>query len=146
MQSLVKQNKLSYEASKMTLQQRKDNLTLDIILAYLRVLNNEDLLADARNRADLSRRQVERLDVLNREGAVRPSDFSDLKGQYAGDQLSVVNNVNALETSKITLCQLMNVPYNKDFSLERLDKGSGLFYAKRSTGGQGCKRKIISHA
>jgi outer membrane protein len=121
MQSLVKQNKLSYEASKMTLQQRKDNLTLDIILAYLRVLNNEDLLADARNRADLSRRQVERLDVLNREGAVRPSDFSDLKGQYAGDQLSVVNNVNTLETSKITLCQLMNVPYNKDFSLERLD-------------------------
>ena len=42
MQNLVRQNKLSYEASKMTFQQRKDNLTLDIILAYFQVLNNDD--------------------------------------------------------------------------------------------------------
>ena len=121
MQSLVKQNKLTYEASKMTLQQRKDNLTLNIILAYLTVLNNEDLLADARNRAELSKRQVERLEIVNREGNIRPSDLSDLKGQYAGEQLSVLSNVNALESSKISLCQSMNVPYNKDFSLERMD-------------------------
>src|SRR6185503_13938312 len=121
LQSLVKQNKLTYEASKMTLQQRKDNLTLNIILAYLQVLNNEDLLVQARNQAELSNKQVDRLDILNKEGAIQPSQFSDVKGQYAGDQLSIVNAVNALETAKITLCQFMNIPYDKNFSVERLD-------------------------
>src|ERR1043165_333105 len=82
LQSLVKQNKLTYEASKMTLQQRKDNLTLNIILAYLTVLNNEDLLEQAQNRAGLTKQQVDRLEVLNKEGAIAPLLFSDLKGQY----------------------------------------------------------------
>ena len=121
LQSLVKQNKLTYEASKMTLQQRKDNLTLNIILAYLQVLNNEDLLEQARKRADLSGKQVERLEVLNKEGAIAPLLFSDLKGQYAGDQVSIVDAQNALETAKINLSELMNVPYNKDLTVERLD-------------------------
>ena len=121
MQSLAKQTKLTYEASRMTLQQRKDNLTLNIILAYLQVLNNEDLGGQARNRAELSKKQVDRLEVLNKEGAISPLLLSDLKGQYAGDLVSIVDAQNAVETAKINLCELMNVPYTKDFSVERLD-------------------------
>jgi outer membrane protein len=121
LQNVIRQNKLTYEASKMTLQQRKDNLTLNIILAYLQVLNNEDILSQARNQAELSKNQVDRLDVLNKEGAIPPSQFSDIKGQYSGDRLNILNAQNSLETAKITLCQFMNVPYSKDFSVERLD-------------------------
>jgi outer membrane protein len=121
LQSLVKQNKLTYEASKMTFQQRKDNLTLNIILAYLQVLNNEDLLEQAKNQEGLSKNQVDRLAILDKEGAISPSQLSDIKGQYAGDQLSITNAINALETAKINLSELMNVPYDKNFSVERLD-------------------------
>ena len=121
MQNLVRQNKLSYEASKMTFQQRKDNLTLDIILAYFQVLNNEDLLVQTRNQAELSNKQVDRLGVLDKEGAIPPSQLSDIKGQYAGDQLNIINAQTAVETAKINLSQLMNVPYDKNISLERLE-------------------------
>ena len=121
MQSLAKQNRFSYEASKMTLQQRKDNLTLQIILAYLTVLNNEDLLSEANKRVELAKEQVDRLAILDKEGAIPPAQLSDLKGTYAGDQLGVVNAINALERAKISLCQSMNVPYDKNFSVERLD-------------------------
>ncbi|HET6768406.1 MAG TPA: TolC family protein, partial [Chitinophagaceae bacterium] len=121
MQNLVKQNKLNYEASKMTLQQRKDNLTLSIILAYLQVLNNEDQLIQARNQLELTKKQVDRLEILNKEGAITPSDLYDVKGQYAGDQVSIINGQTAVETAKINLCEFMNVPYDKNMSLERLD-------------------------
>jgi len=121
LQSLVKQNKLTYEASKMTFQQRKDNLTLSIILAYLQVLNNEDLLERSRNTAELSKKQVDRLEILNKEGSIAPYLLSDLRGQYTGDQVAIVTAQNALELSKINLCQIMNVPYSKDLSVERLD-------------------------
>jgi outer membrane protein len=54
----------------MTLQQRKDNLTLSIILAYLQVLNNEDQLVQARNQMELTKQQLDRLGILNKEGAI----------------------------------------------------------------------------
>jgi outer membrane protein len=42
-----------------------------------------------------------------------------MEGQYATDQLGVVNAVNALQLSKLSLAQLMNIPYNKDMQLNR---------------------------
>jgi len=124
LQNSVKQNKYAYEASKMDWQQAKDNLTINIILAYLQVLNSAELLVQSENQADLSGKQVERLNELNKEGAIKPSDLSDLKGQYATDQLSIINSKNTLETAKISLCQLLNIPYSKDLELEKIDMGT----------------------
>ncbi len=126
LRNAVKQNKLTWDASKMDWQLAKDNLTIDIILAYLLLLNNEDLLQLSHNQAGLSQKQVERLEALNREGAIAPYLLSDLKGQYAIDQLNVVDAQNAVETSKIALCRLMNIPYDKTMSIERLDAASFL--------------------
>lgn len=123
-QNNIRQNQLIFQASKMELQQAKDNLTINIILAYLQVLNNEDLLTQAYSQRDLSGKQVQRLEILNKEGSITPSDLSDVKGQLANDELSIISNQNALETSKVNLCQLMNIPYDKDLQLERIDKTS----------------------
>ena len=123
-QNSIKQNSLTYQASKMDWQQEKDNLTINIILSYLQVLSNTDQLAQAKNQASLSSQQVERLEVLNKEGAIKPSDLSDLKGQYASDQLAIISIQNALETAKINLAQLMNTPYNKDLVLEKIEPES----------------------
>ena len=45
----IKQQSLSQEASKMDLQQTKENTTLLVIMNYLQVLNNEDLLQNVQN-------------------------------------------------------------------------------------------------
>lgn len=123
-QNSIKRNSLTYQAAKMDWQQEKDNLTINIILAYLQVLSNTDQLVQAKNQATLSSQQVERLEVLNKEGAIKPSDLSDLKGQYASDQLAIISIENALQTAKVSLSQLMNVPYNKDLSLEKIEPES----------------------
>ncbi|MCW3120291.1 MAG: TolC family protein [Chitinophagaceae bacterium] len=120
-QNRIKQTVLAFEASKMDWQQVKDNLTINIILAYLQVLSSDDQLTLARNQAGLSGKQVERLQVLDKEGAIKPADLSTLKGQYAGDQLSIINAENNLETARLSLCQLMNIPYSKDLALEKID-------------------------
>ena len=120
-QSTIKQNALTYEATRLELQQEKDNLTLNIILAFLQALNNEDLLTQSRNQAEVSRKQVERLEILSREGAIPPAQLYDLKGQLANDELSIVNNQNAANASKLTLSQLMNVPFDRNIQLEKLN-------------------------
>ncbi|MET0634874.1 MAG: TolC family protein [Chitinophagaceae bacterium] len=117
----VKQNELGFEAARMDWQQAKDNVTISVILAYLEVLRSEDLLRQVNQQAELSLRQVERLEILNNEGAVKPTDLYDLRGQYANDQLAIINAVNSLGTAKVRLCELMNVLYRADLKLERLD-------------------------
>jgi outer membrane protein len=123
-QNLIKQTSLNYQASQMDWQQAKDNATIGVILAYLQVLSNEDLLAQADSQSVYSRKQVERLELLNQQGAIRPSDLTDLKGQYANDQLAMINSQTALVTAKINLCQLMNIPYDENMELEKINPES----------------------
>lgn len=117
----IKQNAYTFKAAQMDLQQEKDNLTINVILAYLNVLSSSDQLTQAQNQVQLTLKQVERLQVLDGQGAIKPSDLTDLKGQYANDQLSIISAQNALVTAKVTLSKLMNVMYNKSLTVEQLD-------------------------
>ncbi len=118
--NFIKQNALGYDAAKMELQNIKDNLTLNIILAYLQILNNEDQLSQSRNQVGLSKKQVERLEVLNKEGSIIPAQLYELKGQLANDELAIITNENAVLSSKLSLSQLMNVAYDSAMEVERL--------------------------
>jgi len=114
LQNAIRQHALDYDAGKMDWQQQKDNVTLNVILQYLTVLSNQDLLEIARQQATVDSIQVERLEIQNRAGAIAPATLYDLKGQYASDLVNVVNSVNNLELSKVSLFALLNIPYQKD--------------------------------
>ena len=116
----LRSSQFAYEASKLEWQQQKDNLTLDIILAYLQILTNQDQLEMARIQTAQVQEQVNRLEILNQQGAILPSDLSDMKGQLANNRLAEINTANALETAKLTLAQLMNIPYDSTLQVERL--------------------------
>ena len=119
LQNSVKQTSLAYQAGQMDFQQAKDNLTLNIITAYLQVLDSEDQLTQANTQAGVSLQQEKRLETLDKDGAIPPSQLSDLKGQLATDQLAVVDAKNTLALNKLNLLQLLNVPYNKNVKFQR---------------------------
>lgn len=120
LQNEIKSNKLGYEASKEELQQAKDNLTINIILAYLQVLSATDVLQQSQELVMVTQKQSDRLEILNKSGTILPSDYYDLKGQLANDQISIVNNKANLETAKLSLSQLLNIPYNSGLEVERI--------------------------
>lgn len=119
LQNLIKQNNLNYNAYQMDQQQAKDNLTLNVILAYLQVLSNEDILKIADSQLVVTKKQVERMAVLVKEGASANYLLADLKGQMANEQISIINASNALQQAKLSLCQLMNISYNSEMKLEK---------------------------
>jgi outer membrane protein len=119
-QNILKQNQYASEASKLDWQQQKDNITLNVLLAYLQVLSNQDLLTIAKQQTDVDSKQVQRLELQNSEGAIPPSALYDLRGQFANDQVNIINQTNALETARINLFQLMNVPYKRDVEFEKI--------------------------
>jgi len=119
-QNNIKQNKLAFKASEFEVQQSRDIVALNVILQYLQILTNEDLLSAAMQQQDVSHKQVERLEILNQEGNISPDLLYDLKGEYANNQLTVVNAQNDLETAKVSLAQLLNIPYKRNRGVERL--------------------------
>ncbi|MEP7106787.1 MAG: TolC family protein [Ferruginibacter sp.] len=115
----IRQNEFAFATATMEWQQRKDELTLLVILAYLQILNNEDALVLARQQADVTKQQVDRLELVAKEGATSPANLSDLKGQYAGDELAIINAENNLSGSMLSLTQLMNIPYDVNMKINR---------------------------
>ncbi len=121
MQNNIKQASLAYQAGKMDFQQVKELVTLNVINAYLQVLNSEDQLVQANNQLIVSQKQVERLNILDKEGAAKPSDVYDIKGRLAADQLLLINAKNNVSQTKLVLLQIMNVPFDKNISIERFN-------------------------
>ena len=115
----IKQASLAFEAGKMDFQQAKDLVTINVITSYLLVLDNTELLAQASKQLEVSKKQVERLEILEKEGANKsPSDLYDIKGTYGDNQLGFVNATSTLETSKLNLIQILNIPYKKGVKLQ----------------------------
>lgn len=139
----IKQNQYTAEASQMNWQQVKDNTTISVILAYLQVLSNQEQVNIAKQQIAVTRTQVDRLTTLNSQGAIAPATLYDMKGQLAGDELSLIANKNNLETAKINLCQLLNLPYDPSMDVEPLptqqvvptlyDGNKDMLYAQAST-------------
>jgi outer membrane protein len=121
LQNRIKENSFAYEASSMQYQQNQNELTISVILDYLSVLSNEDQLQSVYRQTATSQATLDRLLILNSQGAIKPSDVSDMRGQLMAEQLSVLNAKNILETSKLSLAQRMNIPYDSAMRLQRID-------------------------
>jgi outer membrane protein len=119
-QNFIRQYSLLYQADKMDWQQAKDQMTVSVILAYLNVLSLEEQLGMAERQADATRKRVELLSIQNQEGAISPSDLTDMKGQLASDQLTITSTQNALEANKLALAQFMNIPYSPNLEVQKL--------------------------
>jgi outer membrane protein len=91
-------------------------------LAYLQVLSNDDVLLVAKAQSLVTKKQVERMGILVKEGAAANYLLSDLKGQFANEAIAIINATNALQQAILSLCQLMNVDYNAALQLEKNTK------------------------
>ncbi len=120
LQNSIKSNTFAFEASKLELQQAKDNLTINVILAYLNVLSAEDLLQNARLQAEGTQREVDIDSLKNDAGSISPSDYYTLKGQLATDQLTIADDIAAIAVAKLSLTQLLNIPYSDSLEVHRL--------------------------
>ena len=115
LQNNYRAQRYAYNASKMDLQQQKDNITLSVLLAYLQVLSSRDQLALAYEQARTDSVTLDLTVAKGKEGALNPvSNLTDLQGKYASDQVNIAGSINTLESNKVALFALLNVPYKRD--------------------------------
>ncbi len=121
LQSSIRQQALSWQASEQSLQEQKDNIMLTVILAYLQILTSEELLEQAYRQLEVSEEQLKRMQAMDAMGAIKPSDLTDVMGQYNSDEMAIINAKNNIKTNKINLCKILNIPYTNDFEIEKIN-------------------------
>jgi outer membrane protein len=119
-QNQVRASKLNVKASQQDLTQSLNMVSLQVALAYLAVLQNEELLEVAHRQLAVSRSQLERAQKLVQAGSMALSTLADLKVQAGNDELEQVNARNNLQTAKLTLMQHMNLPAAGNFEVQKL--------------------------
>jgi len=122
LQNAIKQAAFNYQAGRMDFQQAKDQVTINIITAYLSVLDADEILEQSKSQLAVAKENVNISEIKEKDGAnLTASTLSDFQGAYASSEVAVVQNQNALDAAKLNLYNLMNIPYNKDSKLQSLN-------------------------
>jgi outer membrane protein len=104
----VKQQKMNAKAADLEAEQEKQNLVLSVTLAYLQVLNSRDVLQLNKQRLATTKNQLKIQKDLYDEGRSNPADYTDLLGQKAIDETSILSSQIALNNAKLSLTRLLN--------------------------------------
>lgn len=112
------------EAGKLEFEGERNELKLDVIEAYLKVLIAQDMLSQVEGQIAVTREQLHRHEVLNREGAVAPGDLYDIKGQYSSDLNTLEQTKQSLNDAKLQLASLMNLAVKDLPELEQLERST----------------------
>ena len=119
LQNNLKAARYNFEASRRDLQYQKDNITLNVLLAYLSILSAQDQLINFQAQLTSDTIQLTRVTNQDKAGALLVlSNLTDLQGSVAQDQINIATGINNLEQSKVNLFQLLNVPYKREVEYE----------------------------
>lgn len=95
----------------------KDDVTLNVIAAYLQALYAAELTEVARERVAMSQRDLDRTTELVDAGRLPELDLFQARAQLSKDELSQVNAVNDSTLAMLDLRQLLNLDANADFAI-----------------------------
>lgn len=118
MLNTVKQNKYTLMASHEDVERLKNDISVNIALAYLQILLNKELLEVASNQLGVSALQVNRTQQLVDAGSVPEGNLFEISAQVAREEMQVVGAQNSLDISYLTLTQMLDLDSVGGFEIE----------------------------
>jgi outer membrane protein len=113
----IRRNKYNLLASEHDLQGIKDNISLNIALAYLQILLNSELVTTTDNQLQITRQQIEKTRKMYDAGSIARGNLLQIEAQAASEELQLINLKNQLDISYLTLTQLLELESPEGFSI-----------------------------
>ena len=108
--SAAKQNRLNRQASELEIEAAKQDLVLNVTLAYLRVLNSSAILNLNKRRLEATNKQLKIQEDFFKNESGNPADYADILGQIANDKTNILTSESSLNNAKLNLIRLLNLP------------------------------------
>jgi outer membrane protein len=116
----IRQSETDLAAARAGLEQQEYDLALNVALGYLNILQAGENVEAAQVQLASTREQRERSAKLVQAGALAQADLLQIEAQIASDELSLVSAQNQLESAHLSLMQLLNLPQDQPFGVERV--------------------------
>ena len=113
----IKKNQYQLLASEQDLQNFKDNISLNIALAYLQILLNNELVTATQAQVELTKEQIEHTRKLVDAGSLAKGNLLDIESQAAREELQLVNMQNQLTMSYLALAQMLELTDINNFKV-----------------------------
>ena len=121
LKNTILQNDILLRATQLDLQAMKENISLQVVSAYLNIMNSEDQLAISQSQTNITRLQIDRTDKLVRAGSLPQANLYDVKAQLASEEATVITNQSTLDLAELNLLQLLN---DKNITSVKVDRVS----------------------
>jgi outer membrane protein len=115
------QNKYQVLSGVEELQKFRNDIALNLALAYLQLLLNRELADAAKNQLEITKLQFDRSKQLMDAGSIPQSKFLEVQAQVANDELNLVNYQNMVDISLLNLKQMLDLDTVKTFDILKPD-------------------------
>ncbi|MRR18857.1 TolC family protein [bacterium] len=113
----IQKNKYEVLASQQDLARFKDEISLNIALAYLQILLNQELVTATEAQLQLTREQIVRTGKMVDAGSLARGTLLDIEAQAAREELQLVNLQNQVTISLLNLAQMLELPNAEGFKI-----------------------------
>jgi outer membrane protein len=110
--NVYKQSRLTKETNELNLNRMMDDVSLNVVNAYLNVLFNKENLETARAQYEFSKNQLNQVEDLVDAGVQPKVNVYDAEATLSRDEQQVTLAENSFNLSLLSLSQLLQVPFN----------------------------------
>lgn len=113
----IKRSRYDVLASQEDLNSIRDNIALTVALDYLQILLNTEIVNATEAQLQATREQIEKTRKLVEAGSVARGNLLQIEAQAAQEELQLINIKNQLETSILSITQLLELPSPEGFAI-----------------------------
>jgi outer membrane protein len=113
----IQKNKVLLVASEQDLQNIKDNISLNIALAYLQILLNKELVIANTTQLLTTKQQIEKTRKMVDAGSVARGNLLQIEAQAAQEEVQLITMQNQLDISYLTLTQMLELKSPEGFEI-----------------------------
>jgi len=113
----IKQNQYLYDAGTLDVEKMKNDITLNIMIAYLQILYAYEAIDIAKSQLSTDSIQLDKTQKLLNGGKLTELSLLQVQSQTANDKAAEINAKNQLQNAKVTLMQIMELPIDTNFDV-----------------------------
>lgn len=113
----IKKNQYTLLADEQDLQNIKDNISLNIALAYLQILLNKELVIATSDQFETTKQQIEKTRKMVDAGSSARGNLLEIQAQAAQEEVQLINVKNQLDISYLTLTQMLELKTPEGFEI-----------------------------
>ena len=117
----IRKNNFDYLSSKYDAEKIANDISVNIVTAYLQLLYNTDLVEVSQQKVDVSELQVERIAKMVEAGSLPKGDLLNTESQKAQEELQLINAQNQRDIAKLNLMQLLDLSVSESFDIVQLE-------------------------